>query len=479
MRVALLISGYLRTFNSNINSLNDKILSKFDNIDIYLHITEEESIDDKYLNNISLKNICDIKSILKPKVIIEEKNILFSEKNRENNVSNTWSKYFKLNQIKKINEKKFGKYDMVIKFRPDMNIISDIDFNNFENGCIYIPKDSKIDKSKLKNINDNYICDIFAYGDSESMDLYLSIYDNLNKLFKYSDVSETMLFKHLTDSNINYKLINIDYTMILSMCNVFAICGDSGSGKTTIGKILKKHFSNSFMLECDRYHKWERGNENWNNITHLNPDANYISKMNEDIFNLKIGKSIYQVDYNHSTGKFTDSEKIDSSDNIIVCGLHSLYSKNDSVFDLKIFMDTNRELKYSWKIKRDIKERGYSLDKILNQIKSREDDYLKYIYPQRDESDIIINFTTNDKFDLSDIDRTLSVYLNIYFSKKINIINIVNSFINNNIEMYLSDEDNFNKITFTDYKNCELFNKTGLNSFYDYIMYIILNIKKN
>jgi hypothetical protein len=142
-------------------------------------------------------------------------------------------------------------------------------------------------------------------------------------------------------------------------------------------------------------------------------------------------------------------------------------------------MDTNRELKYSWKIKRDIKERGYSLDKILNQIKSREDDYLKYIYPQRDESDIIINFTTNDKFDLSDIDRTLSVYLNIYFSKKINIINIVNSFNNNNIEMYLSDEDNFNKITFTDYKNCELFNKTGLNSFYDYIMYIILNIKKN
>jgi uridine kinase len=231
------------------------------------------------------------------------------------------------------------------------------------------------------------------------------------------------------------------------------------------------------MLECDRYHKWERGNDNWKSITHLNPDANYIAKMNDDIFDLKIGKSIYQVDYDHHSGKFTEKEKIETSDNIIVCGLHSLYSKNDSVYNLKIFMDTNINLKYSWKIKRDTTERGYSLDKILNQIKSRETDYIDYIYPQREKSDVIINFTTDDKFEINNIDKELNVYLNIYFNKKINLSNIINSLIKHNINLSLNEEDKFNKLTFTEYKNCELFNKTKFHNFYDYIMYILLNIQ--
>jgi uridine kinase len=310
------------------------------------------------------------------------------------------------------------------------------------------------------------------------MNTYIDLYKNISYLIeKYGPISETVLFNYLNDFNINYKIEDIKYNIILSLCNIFAICGDSGSGKTTIGNLLKKYFSSSFMLECDRYHKWERGNDNWKSITHLNPDANYIAKMNDDIFDLKIGKSIYQVDYDHHSGKFTEKEKIETSDNIIVCGLHSLYSKNDSVYNLKIFMDTNINLKYSWKIKRDTTERGYSLDKILNQIKSRETDYIDYIYPQREKSDVIINFTTDDKFEINNIDKELNVYLNIYFNKKINLSNIINSLIKHNINLSLNEEDKFNKLTFTEYKNCELFNKTKFHNFYDYIMYILLNIQ--
>jgi uridine kinase len=310
------------------------------------------------------------------------------------------------------------------------------------------------------------------------MNTYFDLYKNISYLIeKYGPISETVLFNYLNDFNINYKIEDIKYNIILSLCNIFAICGDSGSGKTTIGNLLKKYFSSSFMLECDRYHKWERGNDNWKSVTHLNPDANYIAKMNDDIFDLKIGKSIYQVDYDHHSGKFTEKEKIETSDNIIVCGLHSLYSKNDSVYNLKIFMDTNINLKYSWKIKRDTTERGYSLDKILNQIKSRETDYIEYIYPQREKSDVIINFTTDDKFEINNIDKELNIYLNIYFNKKINLSNIINSLIKHNINLSLNEEDKFNKLTFTEYKNCELFNKTKFHNFYDYIMYILLNIQ--
>ena len=125
------------------------------------------------------------------------------------------------------------------------------------------------------------------------MDKYFSVYENINeKIDRYGHVSETILFNHIKNSKINYEMINIDYGFVLSKCNVFAICGDSGSGKSTLSNLLKTYFTNSFTLECDRYHKWERGNDNWSKITHLNPKANYIEKMKEDVFNLKIGKEI-------------------------------------------------------------------------------------------------------------------------------------------------------------------------------------------
>ena len=365
MKAAILISGYLRTFELNIESIN-KIKSKFNEVDIFLHITNNESTQDKYMNNDY--DIEFIKSNLNPKVIVVEDNIIYSHDKNINNIFNLWFKYYKLNNLKIENEKNFGLYDIVIKYRPDLSINSDIDFI-IDDDNIYIPEDSKIDKNKLLNSNDSYICDIFSYGSSKAMDKYFSIYNNIPTLIeKYGYVSETLLYHYLNDNKIKYKLIDVDYMILLSMCNVFAICGDSGSGKTTIGELLKNYFSNSFMLECDRYHKWERGDDNWKSVTHLNPDANYISKMNEDIFDLKIGKSIYQVDYDHHTGRFTEKEKIETSDNIIICGLHSLYSENEKLYDLKIFMDTDDNLKYKWKIKRDMSKRGYTFEKIMKQI---------------------------------------------------------------------------------------------------------------
>ena len=46
--------------------------------------------------------------------------------------------------------------------------------------------------------------------------------------------------------------------------------------KSTITKILKDIFQSSFVLECDRYHKWERGNSNYLEFSHLNPKANNL-----------------------------------------------------------------------------------------------------------------------------------------------------------------------------------------------------------
>jgi uridine kinase len=472
MKVALLISGYLRTFKNNLPKIKKSIIDNFDDVDVYIHITKNEKNTDTYLNLTSLTD--DIKYIndeLKPLSLICEDNILFSDDKKINNTYNNWFKFYKLNELKKINETENKlKYDLVIKFRPDLNIISENIFN-FSKNKITIPKESLIDKKKLINPNDKYICDILAYGISSLMDDYFSIFNNLESLINdYGYVSETILYHHLTNNKINYKLKNIKYNVILSSCNVFAICGDSGSGKTTLGNVLKQYFSNSFMLECDRYHKWERNDDNWKSYTHLNPESNFLSKMSQDVFDLKIGKSIYHVDYDHNTGKFTDTKIIDSSDNLIVCGLHSLYNDNNHLYNLKIFVDTSENLKLQWKIQRDVNERGYTLEKVLKQINDRQDDYLKYIYPQRDLSDLIVNFYLNEDSKIS-----LKLYIKINY----NISNIITEFKSNNINFTINESKNFNIIDFKEFTPINYWsdkNYPKLNNFYDYIMKVIISL---
>lgn len=475
MKVAIIISGYLRSFKSNIKNFQEKILNNFDKVDVYLHLTKDEKYD-KYLNNNNDTDLKFITNILSPKVILKEPNYLFSKNPQKNNLYNTWYKLYKLNLLKKENERYFGKYDYVIRYRPDIFMETNITHELCDE--LTIPQDSKIDKHKLSKESDPYVCDIFAIGSSENMDYYFSIFENLNDLIEgYGEVSETLLFYHLEKINYNQKVI--DYNILLSTCNTFAICGDSGSGKTTLGDKLKNLFSNSFMLECDRYHKWERGDTKWNSFTHLNPDANYIAKMNDDIFDLKIGNDVYQVDYNHSTGKFTQKEKIESPDNLIVCGLHSLYHSHENLYDLKIYMDTDLNLRKKWKIIRDTKKRGYTVEKVLEQINKRQEDYKKYIEKQKDKSDIIINFYSDSHLAMNDNEEDIDLRLRVLINNKLKVDLIIEQLLNEKIQFEVSSEKLFTTLNFERYRN---FSKTKIynqyHDYYDYIVFIIMNLNQ-
>ena len=470
MKAALLISGYLRSFSLNIHSLKDEALSHFNDVDIYLHITHGEEEDDKYLNPPTTL-IGELKESLSPVCTLIESNQTLSPDPRKNNILNTWLKFYKLNFIKKSREETYGKYDIVFRLRPDLSVSTDLcpDLQTLKN-YITIPKDSKIDKSKLGKATDPHICDAFAYGPSGLMDEYFNFYKCLRGLMdQYNPVPESLLYHYLKKNNVPYKLCDIEYSIILSLCNTFAISGDSGSGKSTLGKILQNYFSNSFLLEGDRYHKWERNDENWENITHLDPDANYISKMNKDIFDLKIGKRAYQVDYNHKTGRFTAPKEINPSGPIIVCGLHSLHSNPKSLYTLKIFMDTAPDLKTLWKLKRDVEERGHDIESVKKSIETRKEDFERHIFPQRETADIIIRFSLRDS----------RLQLTLLLKKKYPLIPIISSLSCHELDFALGeDSGEFNKIHFNSYKKAELFPDSVLNrnDFYDYIIFIILKL---
>jgi uridine kinase len=480
MRAAIIISGYLRVYSDVLNFINNNIKPYTSECDVFLHITKNENEEDKYYNIIDEeKDIKKIISDLNPKSVLIEPNVNYSDDQNINGLINQWSKLKRLNDIKKSFEITSNKkYDLVFRMRPDLSINTANIFNFLTNEqSLYIPKESKIDTKRLYNKNDGHLCDAFAFGPSEIMDIYFDLFNSLNEYIdKYGSVSETLLYYYTKNQNLKVNLLDIDYGFKLSKCNIFAICGDSGSGKSTLSKYLKDSYIDSFTLECDRYHKWERGDENWSNYTHLNPNANFIQKMKEDVFNLKVGKEIYQVDYDHSTGKFTEKQQIDPSNNLIVCGLHTIYDENiNSLYDVKIFMDPQKELKYKWKIIRDVKERGYDIKKVLESIKKRESDYKNFILPQKENADIVVNFFSKNKIDINDIEQEIDLGLRLIIKSKFKIEEIKNQLDLMSIKYEFFDDGVNCTFIFNEYVPLPNL-RYGKNNFYDYIFLFIFNL---
>lgn len=196
-----------------------------------------------------------------------------------------------------------------------------------------------------------------------------------------------MMYQSGIASNSLYKRRNMPFTI--------GVSGDSGSGKSTFISMAEQVFGqkNLLFIEGDGDHKWERGNAMWKHFTHLNPKSNFLYRQARDLATLKSGQSVLRVDYDHSTGRFTKQSKIRPKPFILLCGLHALYLPQiRNSLDLKIYMDIDENLRRYWKIQRDVANRGYSKEKILEQISSRLPDAEKYIYPQRKHADLVVTY---------------------------------------------------------------------------------------
>lgn len=484
VRAALFISGYLRTFRANIPRIRTAIIEKFSHVDVYIHVTKNEVLEDRYLNPSNFDaDLAYITQELKPISLICEENQVFSDDSRLNGMMNLWFKYYKLNLMKSATEAAQAPYDIVIKFRPDLNLISENLFDaSLSNDTIYIPEESLVDKGKLKHHDDPYLCDVFAYGSSSLMDRYFSFFTQIKQLAaQYGTVSETLLSHYLNNNGIAYTQLPIRYNILLSSCNIFAICGDSGSGKTTLSQVLKSFFNSSFTVEGDRYHKWERHDDHWKNLTHLNPESNYLTKMSQDIFDLKVGKKVYQVDYDHHTGKFTDQEQIESADNIIVCGLNSLYSENNHIYNLKIFIDTDERLTTMWKVRRDVLVRGHTAEHVINQIMRRREDYNNFILPQRNLSDLIVKFFPNSET-AEPLDASDNMALSLSIKSTFPIQDLLNIFLEHGVQFDLKKTEDFYEILFKNYQPANIWGDSAVprfHNYYDYIVYAIIKLKNS
>lgn len=141
----------------------------------------------------------------------------------------------------------------------------------------------------------------------------------------------------------------------------------------------------------DDYHKWERGHDEWKAHTHLQPQANYLERFYEDVKALKQGKTIKKPMYDHTSGTFTEPLETKPNEFVVISGLHPFWlPEMRELFDVKIFLQPNENLRWHWKILRDMGKRGYNMDEVISVLRQRERDSVEYILPQAQHAHLVI-----------------------------------------------------------------------------------------
>ncbi len=221
LKVALCISGHLRTFEQNYQSVYANILSRFD-CDVFIHTWDTLGLNHRHLDNlvstISTHQLMDrINKIYNPKKIVIETNrnfditpIIKQRSFEHRDVSGILSMYYKIeecNKLKSEYEKENNfKYDCVIRFRGDIFVESPLPIDNKTNfNYLYMPV-----YGNFGGLNDQ-----FAFGGSEIMDKYSSLYSNIENHLKNNAVMnpEKLLDFHVRALSIPLARFNFKYVI--------------------------------------------------------------------------------------------------------------------------------------------------------------------------------------------------------------------------------------------------------------------------
>ncbi len=177
---------------------------------------------------------------------------------------------------------------------------------------------------------------------------------------------------------------------------IIGIAGGTGSGKTTLIKQIKKEFHDEItILSHDFYYK-ENSHLPFEERAQLNydhPNAFDTELMVEHIKELKAGRSIERPVYDFVIhNRRAETETVTPSKVIVVEGILIFENKELlNLFDIKVFIDTDPDVRLIRRILRDVRERGRSLDSVINQylttVKLMHEEFVE---PSKKNADIII-----------------------------------------------------------------------------------------
>ena len=177
---------------------------------------------------------------------------------------------------------------------------------------------------------------------------------------------------------------------------VIGIAGGSGSGKTTLMKRLVERFGdNVSVLSHDNYYKRhdELTFEERAKLNYDEPDALDTSLLVYQLDQLRHGMAIDCPVYDFALhNRSNDTIHVEPKRVIIVEGIMIFVDPNlRSLMDIKIFVDTDADIRLCRRIKRDVTKRGRSLESVITQYKETvKPMHEKYVEPSKKYADLVV-----------------------------------------------------------------------------------------
>lgn len=177
---------------------------------------------------------------------------------------------------------------------------------------------------------------------------------------------------------------------------VIGIAGGSGSGKTTLMRNLMSGFGDQVaVLSHDNYYRAhdELPFEQRSRLNYDHPDAFETDMMIRHLKLLRQGVAIECPVYDFTVhNRTSETIRIEPKRVIIVEGILIFENRElCDLMDIKIFVDTDDDVRLVRRIKRDVAKRGRSLLSVLSQyMETVKPMYEQYVQPSKKNADVIV-----------------------------------------------------------------------------------------
>jgi uridine kinase len=178
---------------------------------------------------------------------------------------------------------------------------------------------------------------------------------------------------------------------------VISIAGGSGSGKTTVAQVILQRVGPDRIsfLQHDAYYKdlsglppVQRAEVNFDHPNSLESEL-----LIQHIKQLKDGQPVEVPIYDFSTHSRTERTYTVQARSVILVEGILLFAEPAlrELFDVKIFVDTDSDLRFIRRLQRDISERGRTTDTVIHQYMTTvRPMHLEFVEPSKRYADVII-----------------------------------------------------------------------------------------
>lgn len=178
---------------------------------------------------------------------------------------------------------------------------------------------------------------------------------------------------------------------------IIGVTGGSGSGKTTVAHAIfdQLHGNSIQIITQDTYYNDQRemSMAERKRVNYDHPLAFDTDLLVKQIDQLRHNQAVEMPVYNYA--EYTRSNEtihVEPQDVIILEGILILDDKRlRDLMDIKVFVDTDSDIRIIRRIKRDMQERGRSLDSVINQyLATVKPMYHQFVEPTKRYADIIV-----------------------------------------------------------------------------------------